>query len=106
MLFHDDESTIKKQNDMYDLNFGEVRVRDQNGNIIILPKTDSQNSVTYHQPGEFTFGSSKYIPNYEDSIYLSQISRKVMYGNTKAGECDSACMAYKEFKTKMDKYFS
>lgn len=106
MQFHDDEETIKKQNDLYDLNYGEIRVRDQNGNIIILPKINSQNSVTYHQPGEFTFGSSKYVPNYEDSIYLSQITRKTMYGNTQAGECNSACMAYKEFKSKMDKYYS
>jgi hypothetical protein len=106
MQFHDDEDTIKKQNNLYDLNFGEVRVRDQNGNIIILPKVESQNAVTYHQPGEFVFGSSKYIPNYEDSIYLSQISRNMMFGNTKAGECDTACKAYNEFKSKMDKIYS
>jgi hypothetical protein len=106
MQFHDDIETIKKQNNLYDLSYGEVRVRDQNGNIIILPKVDSQNSVTYYQPGEFRFGSSKYVPNYEDSIYLSQITRKTMYGNTQAGECNAACMAYNEFKSKMDKFYS
>jgi hypothetical protein len=106
MQFHDDVETIKKQNGLYDLNFGEVRVRDQNGNIIILPKVDSQNSVTYHKPGEFRFGSSTYIPNYEDSVYLSQINRRLMFGNTQAGQCDAACKAYNDFKSKMDKYYS
>ena len=71
-IFHDEPETIIKQHSLYDLEYGEVRVKDQSGNVIILPKTNSQGSVTYYQPGEFPFGAAKYVPNYEDSIYLSK----------------------------------
>ena len=109
--FHSDAEELKKQNDMYDLEFGEVRVVDQDGNVIILPKTNSQGSVTFYQPGEFPFGASTYIPNYEDSMYLSNIGYRTRFGNTHTNGntyvngCDMACQAYNEFKLKMDKYY-
>jgi len=109
--FHNDAEEIKRQNDMYDLNFGEMRVKDQNGNILILPKTNSQGSVTYYQPGEFPFGASTYVPNYEDSVYLSSIGYRTRFGNTHTTGnahvtgCDVACQAYNEFKSKMDNYY-
>lgn len=102
--FHDDIETIKKQNDMYDLNFGEVRVKDQYGNVVILPMANAQSSVTYYQPGEFPFGASTYVPNYEDSVYLSSIGNRTPFGNTKLTNCNGACNAYNEFKYKMDNY--
>jgi hypothetical protein len=103
--FHDDIETIMKQNDLYDLNFGEVRVKDQNGNIIILPRANAQDMVTYYEPGEFQYGASTYVPNYEDSVYLSSVGYRTMFdGNSSAKGCDSMCQAYNEFKTKMSKY--
>jgi len=102
--FHDDIETIKKQNDMYDLNFGEVRVKDQNGNIVILPKTNAQNNVTYYEPGEFPFGASTYVPNYEDSIYLSSVGNRTRFGEAKNANCNETCKAYSEFTQKMSKY--
>jgi hypothetical protein len=102
--FHDDIETIMKQNDQYDLNFGEVRVKDQNGNIVILPRTKAQSSVTYYQPGEFPFGASTYVPNYEDSVYLSSIGYRTMFdGNASTKGCGAMCQAYNEFRSKMDK---
>jgi hypothetical protein len=106
IMFHNDVEEIKKQNDMYDLSFGEVRVKDQNGNILILPRVESQERITYYQPGEFRFGASTYIPNYEDSVYLSRVTNRTMFGNSQPNQCDDACKAYNEFKTKMDKYYS
>lgn len=109
--FHIDAEELKKQNGMYDLEFGEVRVLDQTGNIIILPKTNSQGSVTFYQPGEFPFGASTYVPNYEDSVYLSSIGNRTFLGNTHTNgnthinNCDLACQAYNEFKRKMDIYY-
>jgi len=74
--FHDSLSDIKAQNKGTDLSFGEVRVRNQNGDIIILPKIHTQELTTYYTPGEFKYGASTYVPNYEDSVYLSSISNK------------------------------
>jgi hypothetical protein len=79
--FHDSEDMLKKQNTMNDISFGEVRVRDQSGNMIILPRVETQGSTTYYTPGEFPFGSSAYVPNYEDSVYLSSIGYRSMFGN-------------------------
>jgi hypothetical protein len=99
--FHDDAETVKKQND---LKMGEVKVKDQNGNMIVLPKAEAQGSVTFYQPGEFPFGASTYIPNYEDSIYLSSVGYRTMLGNTITGNtnCGAICKAYNEFKIQMD----
>lgn len=71
--FHDSVDVIQRTNGLYDLSFGEVRVVDQCGNMIILPKTKSQGSVTYYNPGEYPYGAATYVPNYEDSVYLRQI---------------------------------
>ena len=79
--------------------------------ILILPKTNSQGSVTYYQPGEFPFGASTYVPNYEDSVYLSSVGYRTRFGNTHTNGnthvtgCDVACQAYNEFKSKMDNYY-
>ena len=102
--FHDDIETITKQNDLYDLNFGEVRVKDQNGNIVVLPKTNAQDTVTYYAPGEFPFGASTYVPNYEDSVYLSSVGNRTPFGEVKLANCNGACKAYNEFKYKMSEY--
>jgi hypothetical protein len=83
--FHDDVKTIMKVNGMYDLEFGETRVKDKSGNVIILPKTNSQSNVTYYDPGEYPFGASKYVPNYEDSIYLSSVGKGTRIDNLLTG---------------------
>ena len=103
--FHDDAKSIIERNKMYDLGYDQIRVKDQNGNIVVLPKTNSQGSITYYSPGEFTFGPSKYVPNYEDSVYLSSIGYRTKFGNTsaKSSGCDSMCQAFKEFKLKIEK---
>ena len=103
--FHDDLSGIINRNYMYDLEFGETLVLDQTGNLVALPKTNSQGSITYYQPGEFPFGASKYVPNYEDSIYLSSIGYRTRFGNGNAQSsgCGSICQAYNDFKNIMEK---
>ena len=102
--FHDDIDTIVKQNDMYDLSFGDVRVKDQNGNVYILPRAGSQSSVTYYEPGSFTYSGSVYVPNYEDSVYLGSVSKRSPFGEVKLANCNGACKAYNEFKFKMEEY--
>ena len=116
MQFHHDVSEIKKQNSMYDLNFGEIKVKDKSGNIVTIPKTNSQESVLFYNPGEFPFGASTYVPNYEDSVYLSSIGYRTRFGNTHFGNtysgntqsksCEGICKEYTDFKTKMDKFFN
>lgn len=75
--FHDSVDVIKAQNEII---LGEVRVKDQNGNIIILPRPTSQSTVTYYKPGEYPFGASNYVPNYEDSVYLGSVGYRTQFG--------------------------
>lgn len=74
--FHDNLDDIIAQNKGSDLSFGEVRVRDQNGDIIVLPKVHTQEWTTYYEPGQYKYGASPYVPNYEESIYLSKLPLK------------------------------
>ena len=39
-----------------------------------LDITDKLGTVTYNEPGYFRFGPSSYVPNYEDSVYLSRLT--------------------------------
>lgn len=104
--FHETAEDLQKKNES-DLDYGQVRVKDQNGNLVILPYVPTQDKVTYYQPGEFAFGSANYVPNYEDSVYLSTLSKQSVvspYANgTKPVE---ACKAYKDLKSQMERYCS
>jgi hypothetical protein len=73
-VFHDSIEDLKKQNDMYDLDFGSITVIDKDGNLVTLPRSQVQGDITYYQPGAYTFGASSYVPKYEDSVYLSRTS--------------------------------
>ena len=73
-VFHDSIDDLKKQNDMYDVDFGSITVIDKDGNLVTLPRSQVQGDITYYQPGSYTFGASSYVPKYEDSVYLSRTS--------------------------------
>lgn len=72
--------TVYHSSDMKDAadnNLGVYYQYDQNGNMIQIENTEAQFSpVVYYVPGAYKFGSSNYIPNYEDSVYLSRTTRQ------------------------------
>jgi len=70
--YHASEEQIKEDSDYTEFKNGDIYVRDQTGNVVILPGSSVQGSTLYFQPGYFQFGSSTYVPNYEDSVYLSK----------------------------------
>jgi len=70
--YHETAEQIKASPDYNEFKNGDIYVRDQTGNVVIMPGPSVQGSTTYYQPGSFKFGSSSYVPNYEDSIYLSK----------------------------------
>jgi hypothetical protein len=72
--YHDTEQDIIKQND---LDVGLVKpiyVKDASGNVVQLPWTNVKGNTTYNEPGTFRYESSNYVPNYEDSVYLSRLT--------------------------------
>jgi len=63
--------------DASDNNLGVYYQFDQNGNMVKIENTEAQFSpVLYYIPGAYKFGSSNYVPNYEDSVYLSRTTRQ------------------------------
>jgi hypothetical protein len=44
--------------------------------VALEPTGDLGGSPTYYAPGTYRFGSSTYVPSYEDSIYLSKTTGK------------------------------
>jgi hypothetical protein len=49
---------------------------DANGKLMREESTDASFSpVLYYIPGAYKYGSSNYVPNYEDSVYLSRTTR-------------------------------
>jgi hypothetical protein len=66
-----------KYRDDGEINLGVYYQFDQNGNMIEIQNTEAQFSpVLYYVPGAYKFGSSNYVPNYEDSVYLSRTTRQ------------------------------
>jgi len=53
---------------------GKMWVLDSSGNLVSIPYNENKNTTLYYEPGSFRFGSSNYIPNYEESIYLSKLT--------------------------------
>jgi hypothetical protein len=47
-------------------------VLNSSGKLELVPWSDISQNITYYTPGSYPFGPSNYVPNYEDSIYLSK----------------------------------
>ena len=55
---------------------GKYYTFDANGQLMREENTDASFSpVLYYIPGAYKYGSSNYVPNYEDSVYLSRTTR-------------------------------
>ena len=74
--YHDDVEDIQAQSRFYETDFSSINVLDQTGNIISMPYTPVQGMITYYKPGTYYYGSTAYVPTYEDSIYFSKTIRK------------------------------
>ena len=72
--YHDTEEDIIKQDDLDIELVKPIYVKDQSGNVVELPWTSVKGNTTYNEPGTFRYQSSNYVPNYEDSVYLSRLT--------------------------------
>jgi hypothetical protein len=76
ILYHDDINTISKQPQVYGIPSGTTFQTDICGNkFITLVGNNIRTNFTYYAPGAYDrFGTAKYVPTYEDSVYLSKYS--------------------------------
>lgn len=70
--YHDDPTTAKNQGSIYNTAFGSMVVKDNSGNMVSMPYVPGQALPNYYKPGSFVFGATNFVPNYEDSVYLSR----------------------------------
>lgn len=70
--YHATAEELNTQGGIYNTKIGSMVVKDKNGSPLILPYVPGQAMSTYYYPGSFTYGSANYVPNYEDSVYLSR----------------------------------
>ena len=95
VTYHDTPEDIMKQTDAMGLEFGSMTVVDATGKKISYPYVPGQGTPTYYTPGSFVFGPSNYVPNYEDSVYLSRttglstVSTAVPANSVMGGFCSS-----------------
>lgn len=103
--YHESAEDLMAKAKSSDANFKYVNVKDQNGNMVKVLKSELQGTTTYYQPGSFPFGASSYIPKYEDSVYLSRTTNEspfLEYTPLNGGL--SACKKYKDLPDKNEEY--
>jgi hypothetical protein len=66
MQYHEDASLLPNSP------IQPITYNDNQGNVITVQSTAVQGTTTYYKPGSYLYGASSYVPNYEDSIYLSK----------------------------------
>jgi hypothetical protein len=74
MEYHDTVENIIKQNDLDNNESKTFNVIDPSGNRVKIPWSNVKGNITYNEPGTLRFGPSNYVPNYEDSVYLSRLT--------------------------------
>lgn len=72
--YHQTEDQLMAEAESYHVQFGNTYIYDKNGNSIAYPSSSVQGSITYYTPGSYPFGTTNYVPNYENSIYLSKLT--------------------------------
>lgn len=53
---------------------GKMWILDKSNNLVSVPYSDVSNNTLYYEPGSFRFSSSNYVPNYEETVYLSKLT--------------------------------
>jgi hypothetical protein len=99
--YHESEDQLRKR---VSDPIGSTWIYDKEGKKVLYPSTNVQGSITYYTPGSYPFGTSNYVPNYEDSVFLSKITGLSSTMNVKptAEMLGGFCSFYKNQPDKME----
>lgn len=78
ITYHSDPT--KDRNDQNDpSSAGLMWVRDASGNLKQVPFDEDKidNGPLYYEPGAYRFGPSKYVPKYDESVFLSKLTNEM-----------------------------
>ena len=80
--YHDDYTGGKYAPDGGGLPTGYMWIKDENGKLSMASIFDNSfNNPLYYEPGAFRYGASNYVPTYENSVYLSNLSNYSQISN-------------------------
>lgn len=51
------------------------------GKLVAVPYSDVSNTTLYNSPGTYKFNSASYVPNYEESVFLSKLTNEPTTSN-------------------------
>lgn len=46
------------------------------GELVSIPYSDVSNTTLYYSPGTYTYNSASYVPNYEETVFLSKLTNE------------------------------
>jgi hypothetical protein len=70
--FHDSIEDIQEQSNAYIPVLDKIKVKDPKGKETEISIPKNLGGFTYNRPGTFKYSADSYIPDYEDSVYLSK----------------------------------
>lgn len=75
----------------------------KDGKLQAIPYKDASTNILYYEPGSYRFAPSNYVPNYEESVYLSRLTKlstNLPYNppSTSKGFCEN----YKNYPDKLE----
>jgi hypothetical protein len=53
-----------------------------NGSLVAMPYSDVSNTTLYNSSGSYTFNPASYVPNYEESVFLSKLTNQPTIAKT------------------------
>lgn len=74
MTYHADP-TKQTQQDSSTAGVGKMWI-DISGSLVAVPYSDISNTTLYHSSGSYTFNPPAYVPNYEESVFLSKLTNE------------------------------
>jgi hypothetical protein len=74
--YHDTPESIKTNGQSGGSSAESVMMLDESGNKTYMDWKDVSNGTTYYTPGSYIYGPSTFVPNYEESVYLSKKTYK------------------------------
>jgi len=84
--YHEDPAKLPNAKD--DL-IGYTVQLDDNGNVDTVPYSEIKGKTLYNQPGNSRFGPSSYVPNYEETVFLSKLTNETYFQNVELEDSGS-----------------
>ena len=73
ITYHSDP-TLETQTDSNNLSIGQMWITGPDGNLAAVNYNEDKNTTHYYPAGSYIFNPPKYVPNYEESVFLSKMT--------------------------------